>query len=369
MTAAFLPDAATSPAPLPGSAEAPASALPSADALSPLPPAASASKRDWRSALSREEIQALLRPNDLRSWLSVGVDWGIVFGAMALVALWPHLWTLPLAVVAALFLIGARQLGLAILMHEASHRSLFGDRRVNDFVGSWLCAYPIWSDLHAYRPYHLQHHAKTATAEDPDLSLVTPFPITPASLRRKIARDLTGRTGLKFARASWKRSLARARTSASARRAFAGFLATNAALLGGLAALGHPELYLLWAGAWLTTNTLVTRIRAIAEHALAPDPTDPLNDTRTTLASPLERLFIAPNRVNYHLEHHLLMTVPHYHLPRLHRLLSDRGALDGACIERGYWRVLRRAASKGTPAEPRLAPNPAGGAPYVLEAA
>src|SRR5512139_2026378 len=150
---------------------------------------------DWKSALSREEVQALLEPSDLHSWLSVGLDWGLVLASMALVAFWPHPWTLPLVVVAALFVIGARQLGLAILMHEASHRSLFASRRVNDFVGSWLCAYPIWSDLAAYRPYHLQHHAKTATAEDPDLSLVAPFPITPASLRRKFLRDLTGRTG------------------------------------------------------------------------------------------------------------------------------------------------------------------------------
>ncbi len=74
-----------------------------------------------------------------------------------MVARWPN----PLTVVAALFVIGARQLGFAVLMHEAAHRSLFADRRVNDFVGQWLCAYPVWSDLFAYRPYHLQHHAHT----------------------------------------------------------------------------------------------------------------------------------------------------------------------------------------------------------------
>jgi fatty acid desaturase len=34
--------------------------------------------------------------------------------------------------------------------------------------------------------------------------------------------------------------------------------------------------------------------------------------------------------VNYHLEHHLYPAVPHYHLPRLHRLLVDRRALAGA---------------------------------------
>jgi fatty acid desaturase len=77
------------------------------------------------------------------------------------------------------------------------------------------------------------------------------------------------------------------------------------------------------------------------------DPSDPLQNTRTTLASPLERLFVAPNRVNYHLEHHLLMTVPHYKLPEMHRLLCERGALDGANVVRGYREVLRRAGSKG----------------------
>jgi len=319
---------------------------------------------DWRSSFAREEIAALLEMQDWRSWLSVATNWGLVFGAMALVARWPN----PLTVIAALFVIGARQLGCAVLMHEAAHRSLFASRRVNDFVGQWLCAYPVWSDLRAYRPYHLQHHPHTGTERDPDLGLIRPFPITKASLRRKLWRDLSGRTGVKFARGAFARTFRRWRDPA-ARRAALGMAATNGLLLAGLAALGHAELYLLWAGAWLTTHTMVTRIRAIAEHALAPDPEDPLNQTRTTLANPLERLLIAPNRVNYHLEHHLLMTVPHYHLPRLHRLLRDRGALDGACVERGYWRVLRRAASKGTPAEPRLAPNPAGGAPYVLEAA
>jgi fatty acid desaturase len=40
------------------------------------------------------------------------------------------------------------------------------------------------------------------------------------------------------------------------------------------------------------------------------------------------------------------MTVPHYHLPRMHRLLRERGVLERACLERGYWRVLKRAVSK-----------------------
>jgi fatty acid desaturase len=297
---------------------------------------------DWRETLTREDIARLMKPNDLRAWVTVGVNWGIVFASMALVAAWPN----PLTVVIALVLIGTRQLGCAVVMHEASHRALFSNRAVNDFVGQWLGAYPIWSDLRAYRPYHLQHHAHTGTPRDPDIGLIAPFPITPASLRRKVWRDLSGRTGWKFARAAWRRTFGRWENP-DARRAAIGVTVSNGVLLAGLAALGHAELYLLWVGAWLTTNTLVTRIRAIAEHALTPDQEDPLKNTRTTLLRWWERLLVAPNFVNYHLEHHLLMTVPHYRLPEMHRLLRERGVLEHACIEPGgYAAILRQAASK-----------------------
>jgi fatty acid desaturase len=307
----------------------------------------------WRDALSQQDIRELLEMHDLRSWWTLALNWGLVFASFALVAAWPN----PLTIVLALFVIGARQLGFAVIMHDASHRSFFRSRALNDFAGNWLAAYPIWSDLRPYRPYHLQHHSKTGTAEDPDIGLVKPFPITRPSLRRKMWRDLSGRTGWKFAKASFRRTFGQYGKDPVATRAAQGVVITNLVLLGILTAFGRPELYLLWVGAWLTTNTLVTRIRAIAEHALTPDANDPLRNTRTTIATWWERLFIAPNRVNYHLEHHLLMTVPHYNLPRMHRLLRERGALDAACVDRGYATVLRRAASRD---ERTGGPQPAG---------
>jgi fatty acid desaturase len=310
----------------------------------------------WRAAFTTEEVRDLLEMHDLRSWWTLALDWGLVFASFALVAAWPN----PLTIVLALLVIGARQLGLAVIMHEASHRSFLRSRRVNDFVGNWLAAYPIWSDLRPYRPYHLQHHAKTGSPEDPDIGLVKPFPITRSSLWRKVWRDLSGQTGWKFAKAAWRRTFVRWHEDPIARRAAAGVLVTNLVLLAILAAFGRPELYLLWVGAWLTTNTLVTRIRAIAEHALTPDADDPLGNTRTTVASWWERIFVAPNRVNFHLEHHLLMTVPHYNLPRMHRMLRERGILDRACVDRGYRGVLRRASARGEGPDDVAAPADAG---------
>jgi fatty acid desaturase len=301
----------------------------------------------WQEALSPAERRELLRVRDRRAWLSIAVDWGLVAAAFALVAWIPN----PLTVVVAIAVIGGRQLGFAILMHDAAHRILLRDRGWNDWVGNWLCAYPVYLDVHPYRAYHLRHHAKTWTAEDPDLPLATPFPVTRASLRRKIWRDLSGRTGWKRLVYTLKGDLGMSpglgqRSANPGFRSFRGMVVTNVVLAGVLVALGHPALYLLWVAAWFTTYSLVTRIRSIAEHAMVPEPADELGQTRTTLTRWWERLLIAPNRVNYHLEHHLLMTVPHYNLPRMHRLLRERGALDDACLTPGYAAVLRLAASR-----------------------
>src|SRR5215831_7894942 len=245
----------------------------------------------WNEALSPAEMHALLEMQDWKSWRSLVWNWALVGLSFALVARWPN----PLTVLVALFVIGARQLGLAVLMHEAAHRTLFPNRRLNDWVGNWLCAFPIWSDLRPYRPYHLQHHAKTWTTEDPDLALATPFPIDWASMRRKIWRDLSGQTGWKRLKATIRRDLGTSqgrvrRNFDAGLEALWGVLITNLVLLAILTVLGHPALYLLWVGAWLTTYSLVMRLRSIAEHAMVPDPADEMQNTRTTIVRWWERL-------------------------------------------------------------------------------
>jgi fatty acid desaturase len=302
----------------------------------------------WISALTREERRELMQVQDWRGWVSILGNWAIVAIAFYLVAQYPSV----LTVLLALALIGARQLGFAVIMHEAAHRALFKDPRMNDIIGNWLGAYPVWSDVIPYRSYHLVHHAKNWTEEDPDRGLALPFPVSRSSMWRKVCRDLSGQTGWKRAKATLKRDLGRSRgkvkRNEAGLRALRGVVITNAILFGILAATGHPLLYLLWVVAWLTTFSLVMRIRSIAEHAMITDPTDPLRNTRTTLASIPERLFLAPNRVNYHLEHHLFMGMPLYNLPKLHRILSERGVLADACVDRGYAGLLRQAGSSGT---------------------
>lgn len=317
-----------------------------------------ADRFSWRDVITRDELAELTRLTDWRSAWMIAVNWALVFASFALVSVWPN----PLTIIVALLIIGARQLGFAVVMHEASHRTLFSNRKVNDWVGNWLGAYPIWSDHEPYRPYHLLHHAHTGTPKDPDLGLAAPFPITRGSFARKCLRDLTGQTGWKQAVAVFKRDVGvggratqRTKAAKAGQRPDVGWhklfptLLTNFILFGIVTAFGHPEVYLLWVVAWFTTYRLVMRIRAIAEHAMATDLTHPLQNTRTTRLSWWERLFVGPNFVNYHLEHHLVMTVPSYNLPKMHALLRSRGVYDGdALVADGYAAVLRSACSKRT---------------------
>jgi Tol biopolymer transport system component len=102
----------------------------------------------------------------------------------------------------------------------------------------------------------------------------------------------------------------------------------------------------LWLVPLLTWQMVITRIRNIAEHAVVPDSSDPLRNTRTTHANFLERLFIAPYYVNYHLEHHLLFYIPCYNLPRVHEILSRSHLVGRMETQPDYLSVLRLATGK-----------------------
>lgn len=290
------------------------------------------------------------KPFQMRSaWvgpLLVTHCWAVIALAVFAGVLIP--WLIPLCIM----VVGTRQLGLAILMHEAAHGGLSRSNRLNDFLGHWLCAVPIGASLKAYRPYHLTHHRFAQQAEDPDLMLSAPFPVSPASLRRKLIRDLTGQT---FLKQRVLLPLAQARSSGPrddgahdyeaivTGRSVLPFLAFNAVLMAGFVAAGvWWAFFLLWLAPMATWFPMVTRLRNIAEHACVEgSSTDPFRAARTTRASLWERAFIAPYWVNFHAEHHLFMHVPCWKLSRLHRAIHAKPQAGAMEVAPGYASVLK----------------------------
>jgi fatty acid desaturase len=311
--------------------------------------------------LTSEEIRELLKKNDWLAAWHVLLTWSTIAASFALVAYFPNVFT----VLVALFLIGGKQLACAIIMHDASHRSLFKTEWLNTFAGQWLGAYPIFNDMMRYRPYHLKHHVRTGRADDPDINLTKGYPTTRASFARKVGRDLSGATALKANYGLLAMHLDYLEYSLggliikidqTGRKALdvvrsgvqhlAGPILANLALVGILWATGNPWLYLLWIGAYFSTYNFSLRVRSIAEHSIVPDREDDRKNTRTTYANVLEQFLFAPLHVNYHAEHHLLMTVPCYNLPKMHKLLLQRGYFEEGVLERGYLPVLKLAMSR-----------------------
>ncbi len=307
-----------------------------------MPAAARVAAKDF---FSPEEWAPLARKSALMGYWTVAHAWLVIFAAAAMAMAWPL--TIPLAVM----IIGARQLGLAILMHDASHGALHPDLKINDFLGEHLTP----GGLVQYRNYHLGHHKFAQQAEDPDLGLSAPFPITRRSLRRKIVRDLTGQTHFKQRWAPLFKRIRQRKPDESVVSILWRFVKSRPKFfLGAAAAIAITApfgywwaWFVLW---WLPSATwlpMITRLRNIAEHAcIAKDEPDPLRHARTTHANILERMFLAPYWVNYHCDHHMFMHVPCYNLPRLHRRLRQKGVTERMLTAPGYWDVLRQASSK-----------------------
>ena len=289
---------------------------------------------DWRAITTLSRWRGIWLV--LHAWIFVALA---AFGGAAA---WDYHWLAGLLVTPlALAILGGRQLGLSILMHDGAHGLLHPDRSTNNWLGQWPTGAATGSDLFAYRAYHLTHHKYTQQPEDPDLSLSAPFPTSRDSLRRKCIRDLTGQTFYKQRRAQF--AVALRGTSATA-RTVGRFLVLQAILLTISLLVWGWTPFLLWLAALATSFQLFLRIRNIAEHACTPTGSgDPFTHARTTYAGLIARATVAPYWVNYHSEHHLFMVVPCYHLAATHRLLGAGGHHPKMTLSPHYRDVLAQA--------------------------
>lgn len=303
----------------------------------------------------------LNRKSDLHGAWETLKDWGLLVGGFALSLYWPH----PVSYVLTVLLLAAAMAGMAILQHEASHRSLFATPWVNEFVGQYLAALPILQSMPGYRRYHMQHHRLAGTADDPDRIMTSGYPVSLASLRRKLWRDVSGQTGVKSIIGMlgmmidyWEYELTgRVVRVQPAPQGISGYakafiknrghvaLLMQVGLWATLYTLGNGWLYGLWAIAYLFVFPLCMRLRQLADHAMVVDENSPnaLLHARSSEASWWEKLLFSPHNEHYHLEHHLLPTAPCWQLPKLHAELLRAQAIPAQNYAAGGLReVLAR---------------------------
>jgi fatty acid desaturase len=304
------------------------------------------------SAMPVPALRAELRRiADARNVGSVLLTWGQVLATVGVAAWLAH----PVAYVAAVVLMGPAFARLAILAHEAAHKLLFTDKRANDVVGRWLLAYPAFVPFEVYRRSHFAHHKDEHGPNEPDKNLYQGYPVSRASLRRKLRRDAVGISG-------WKnlRPLLVALRSATTRPFARRIVLAQVVLLALFTLTGRPELYvLLWLVPWMTSWRVVNRLRAIAEHGGMERSDDRRRTTHHVRQSRLAGFWIVPFNTGWHLAHHVDMGVPWRHLPDLHAELVAAGWVTPDLEHPSYralWRALSAGPAAASPPQPPAVP-------------
>ena len=295
--------------------------LPTAEALAGFEPTERLAANARPTGAWRDELRRI--PN-LRNAGNLAFLYAQTIG-IVVAAVWinnPVVW------VAAFVLMGRAHAQYAALMHEAAHRMLFRNRRVNDWVGRWLVGFPAFTPIDLYRRGHMAHHRDEFGPDEPDIPLYRGYPIERASLRRKLTRDATGRTGFKL----FKGLLRGVNSSeASIRSQARRIVAVQLLLIVIGIALHHPWVYfILWLAPYLTVWRVINRLRSIAEHGGMQRSKDRRLTTHSVQQSALARFFLVPYHIGWHLAHHVDSGVPMANLPKLHAELVRAGYVNGA---------------------------------------
>jgi fatty acid desaturase len=289
------------------------------------------------NGLARPEVRAELRNiNDVRNVITVVSVWAWVGAIIAAVLYLDH----PVAWVAGMLIMGPIQVRFNILMHEAAHKLLFSKKRLNDFVGTWLVAYPAWSPIGIYRRSHFAHHREEFGPEEPDIPFYGGYRTTPRVLGRRLFRDAVGISG-------WKnlKPLFKGLRSATARPVAGPILLTQVVLFAAMwAATGRWYTWVvLWFGSWMTVWRVINRVRAIAEHGGLGQSSDRRATTHHVRQSLLARTIMVPYHTGWHLAHHVDMGIPWRNLPAFHEELVRAGYVTEGLTYPNYialWKAL-----------------------------
>ena len=294
--------------------------------------------------LSQEEIELVTRRDNLKGLWAILCQWLAIAAIFSCVAIWTN----ALSIFAGIVLLGGRQLGFGVLQHECGHKTMFTTPRINQLVGDWLVSPPGFSNMNAYMRSHYPHHRLAGSHDDPDLPNFQDYPISRSRLKRKLLRDITGRTGIRTIKFISKNIHRLHLLDTENKNCTLRGIAMNLLIFGVLVTFGEGWLYFMWPAAIIFVQPLVSRIRQIAEHGAVPDlyDLDARKNTRTVYSNFISRAMFCPHQVNYHLEHHLLPSVPKYNLAMMHRLLKDKGYYEGVYFPKGYFELLMRVTFK-----------------------
>lgn len=306
-------------------------------------------RRDYRAIMAVLDAQKLSladfqRPSALAGARYLLIAWACLAGfiAMWLFGDWP--WK-----IGAFIGFGFVGHTFQLLVHEASHYSLFPRQNLNDLIGDLFVALPAGQTVASYRASHYLHHKFVNQDKDP-----TGFISRPGLTRRQVGLRLLsllfGRPiidlGLRTLRgdradSGVKPSGRELRIAQVERQRLLKVAAFHIPFLTLAILLDHAGLWFAWFVAMVSLSTFIDGLRVVIEHKAAPD--DPSGfHTRSHHTWAIVSFLIAPV-FQYHWEHHVLPSVPHCQLQRLHKVLISQGVREAMPPRAGPFGAFHKA--------------------------
>ncbi len=292
-------------------------------------------------AIDKPALKALCRRSDARGLAQLaGHLLAILVSGALVAAARGSPWLAP-----ALVLHGTLLVFLFAPLHETIHATAFRSRPLNRAV-AFLCGLVLFLPSQYFRDFHFAHHRHTQDpSADPELARPKPESLGGYLLALSglpywreqallLARLTAGRVDESFVPPQRRAAVVR-----EARVMVALYGAIAAASLG----LGSAAALIYWLGP-LALGQPALRAFLMAEHTGCPLVPDMLRNTRTTRSNPAVRWLAW--RMNYHVEHHAYPALPFHALPKAHRLLRDRIAVEAPgylAVHRDLLRRLARA--------------------------
>ena len=217
---------------------------------------------------------------------------------------------------------------LLVQGHEGTHDLISRNRRVNDFF-TWFTLALAGISAEAHRRFHLDHHHRAHTPEDPEYQyfnrVVCGVPGWAYFFIPMFAQIGVNSYGLQ------KKMPAEVRRRIVLELAGAVFLHAAIALV-----LGWRR-YLLFVAAPMVSGLYVASVlRSVTEHHDVTEGSEWTNARSIVTHPVIEFLW---SNVNYHLEHHLYPSVPYHALPELSRALAADLQVHQSNVDSGYGRT------------------------------
>jgi len=285
-----------------------------------------------REILTTEEIKAYRRPVAWRQAFDFGLVWAQILLGMAVFVWSPG----KLTYVIAALLIAGGQHGLALVAHEFIHYNVVpGNRRLNDFLGTWFFAAPGGVPFALFRHRHFLHHRYYSTEQD--TKSIYRRDIRGARLLIEMLKNLALVEYFRHVFGVLRRMKSEAQVPSTAGPSLLEVLpplvVTHAMLFAALWLI-HPLAYFfLWLAPLLIPQTLFVNLRAITEHQPPRSLGGRANSSyfmgtpgpfvRTVRSNLFERFFLCKINFGYHVEHHLWPQINYQFLPAVHRRLLE----------------------------------------------